>query len=80
MEQRVSKSEFKTKACEFFRQVETLGESVIVTDHGKPTIEIRRYSGRRNKPLIVLRAAIVSFDPSLTKAEPEKSTKVYDCA
>ena len=29
----VSKSEFKAKAREFFRQVEASGESVIVTDH-----------------------------------------------
>jgi PHD/YefM family antitoxin component YafN of YafNO toxin-antitoxin module len=35
----VSKSEFKAKALEYFRQIEGSGESVIVTDHGKPALE-----------------------------------------
>jgi antitoxin (DNA-binding transcriptional repressor) of toxin-antitoxin stability system len=33
---RVSKSQFKARALEFFRQVETTGEPLIVTDHGEP--------------------------------------------
>jgi hypothetical protein len=63
MERRVPKSMFKAKACELFRQVETLGEKLIVTDHGKPTIEIRRYASARKNSLDVLRAGIVSFNP-----------------
>ena len=62
MDKAVSKATFKAKACELFRLVETLGESVIVTDHGRPTIEIRRYAGRRKSPLAAVRAAIVRFD------------------
>jgi PHD/YefM family antitoxin component YafN of YafNO toxin-antitoxin module len=38
---RVSRSEFKAKALEFFRQIEATGESAIVTDHGKPAFEVR---------------------------------------
>lgn len=68
MERRVSKAVFKAKACELFRDVETLGESVIVTDHGQPTIEIRRYAGRRKNPLAALRSAIVHFDPNVPTA------------
>ncbi|MFP3559849.1 type II toxin-antitoxin system Phd/YefM family antitoxin, partial [Paraburkholderia sp. SIMBA_049] len=34
----VSKSEFKARALEYFRLVEASGESLIVTDHGKPTL------------------------------------------
>ena len=63
MEKRISKATFKAKACEVFRQVETLGERVIVTDHGKPTIEVRRYTSRKKDPLEVLRAGIAYFDP-----------------
>ncbi len=37
----VSKSQFKARALEFFRHVETTGESVIVTDHGVPKVEVR---------------------------------------
>lgn len=36
----VSKSEFKGKALEYFRQVQASGESVVVTDHGKPVLEV----------------------------------------
>jgi prevent-host-death family protein len=39
----VSKSQFKAKALEFFRQVESTGESVIITDHGVPTLEIKPF-------------------------------------
>jgi len=68
VERRVSKAVFKTKACELFRQVEMLGESVIVTDRGQPTIEIRPYTGRRRQPLAELRAAIMHFDPEAARA------------
>ncbi|WP_429525234.1 type II toxin-antitoxin system Phd/YefM family antitoxin [Paraburkholderia youngii] len=63
MERQISKALFKAKACELFRQVETLGGSVVVTDHGKPTIEIRRYTAGHTNPLDVLRSGIASFDP-----------------
>ncbi|WP_373681858.1 type II toxin-antitoxin system Phd/YefM family antitoxin [Paraburkholderia caballeronis] len=59
MEKRVSKAVFKSKACELFRQVERLGESVVVTDRGEPTIEIRPYRSRRKNPLDALRASIL---------------------
>lgn len=43
----VSKSEFKARALEFFRQVEASGQSVIVTDHGRPAPEVRPYLKHR---------------------------------
>jgi len=61
MEKRVSKAAFKARACELFRQVEMLGESVVVTDRGHPTVEIRPYRSKRRDPLQVLRASIVRF-------------------
>jgi antitoxin (DNA-binding transcriptional repressor) of toxin-antitoxin stability system len=60
----VSKSEFKAKALEFFRLVEASGESVIVTDHGKPAIEVRTYRGSERDPLDVLRGSVVRYDNS----------------
>ncbi len=68
----VPKSEFKAKALEFFRQVEASGESVIVTDHGKPTIEVRTYRGIERDPLDVLRGSVVRYDnPTDPVAEGE---------
>ena len=58
----VSKSEFKAKALEYFRQVEASGESLIVTDHGKPALEVRPYRGIDRKPLDVLLGSALRFD------------------
>jgi hypothetical protein len=62
MEKRVSKAIFKSKACELFRQVEMLGETLVVTDRGQPTVEILPYRGKRENALERLRASIVHFD------------------
>lgn len=58
----ISKSEFKSKALEYFRQVEATGESIIVTDHGKPALEVRPYRGLNHSPLDVLRGSVVRYD------------------
>lgn len=61
----VSKSEFKARALEFFRQVEASGETVVVTDHGKPTLEVRPYRTYERNPLDVLRGSVVRYnDPT----------------
>lgn len=61
---KVSKSEFKAKALEYFRQVEATGEPVIVSDHGKPTIEVRCYRSNERMPLDVLRNSVTKYvDP-----------------
>lgn len=58
----VSKSEFKAKALEYFRQIEASGESVIVTDHGKPALEVRPYRGDERPPLDILRGSVVCYE------------------
>lgn len=58
----VSKSEFKAKALEFFRQIEASGESVVVTDHGKPALEVRTYRSMERNPLDVLRGSVVRYE------------------
>lgn len=58
----VSKSQFKAKALEFFRQVEASGESVVVTDHGQPKLEVRPYKPSSRNPLDVLRGSVLRFD------------------
>jgi len=76
MEKRVSKAIFKSRACELFRQVEMLGETVVVTDRGQPTIEIRPYRNKQENPLELLRASIVHFNmkhlPLPAALEPEE--------
>jgi hypothetical protein len=61
---RVSKSEFKAKALEYFRLVESTGEHMIITDHGKPVLEVRRYDNSSLTPLEELRGSVLYYkDP-----------------
>ncbi|AEI78617.1 hypothetical protein CNE_1c33120 [Cupriavidus necator N-1] len=58
----ISKTEFKARALEYFRQIEASGDPVIVTDHGKPTLEVRPYRGLERDPLQVLRGTVLRYD------------------
>ncbi len=58
----VSKSHFKAKALEYFRQIEAGGESIIVTDNGRPTLEVRRYVARVSDPLEALRGSVLKYE------------------
>jgi len=65
MQTKVSKSQFKAKALEILRRVEATGEPVLVTDHGKPTIEVRRHRSLERSPLDLLRGSVVDYlDPT----------------
>ncbi len=67
----VSKSEFKAKALEFFRQVEASGESVVVTDHGKPALEVRPYRNTDRNPLDILRGSVVRYEDPTAPVDVE---------
>ena len=57
----VSKSQFKARALEYFRQVEKSGESLVVTDHGHPSVEVRPYRDIKNLPLEKLKGSVVEY-------------------
>lgn len=61
MQESISKSEFKAKALELFRMVETSGQTVIVTDHGKPTIEVKKFCPITRHPLEVLKGTVIEY-------------------
>ena len=61
MQTPVSKSEFKAKALEVLRQVESTGQSVIVTDRGKATIEVRPYHKNERSPLETLKGSVTEY-------------------
>jgi prevent-host-death family protein len=60
----VSKSLFKAQALELLRQVEASGEPLVVTDHGRPTLEVRPYRPARAAadPLEELCGSVLRFD------------------
>jgi len=68
MVERVSKSEFKAKALELFRRIEATGEPVVITDHGRPRLEIRPFSSppeggeSANDVFAPLRGMVLHYD------------------
>ena len=62
MQTEISKSQFKAHALELFRQVEASGQPLIITDHGHPTLEVRKLEDRVRVPRDVLRGSVLRFD------------------
>jgi antitoxin (DNA-binding transcriptional repressor) of toxin-antitoxin stability system len=58
----IAKSEFKARALEYFRQIEATGESIVITDHGVPKLEVRRYQPNGDDSLKLLRGSVLRFD------------------
>jgi antitoxin (DNA-binding transcriptional repressor) of toxin-antitoxin stability system len=59
--EQVSKSQFKARALEYLRQVEATGEPVIITDNGRPTVEVRRFHADHRSPLERLRGSVIEY-------------------
>lgn len=70
-----SKTEFKARALELFRQVEASGQPVIITDHGYPTLELRpcRPAG---SALERLRSTVVRYDDPLLPVDVDWSASL----
>ncbi len=60
MEQ-ISKTEFKAHALEVLREIEKSGKPKIITDHGKPTIEVKKLRQRKESPLEILKGTVVEY-------------------
>ena len=67
----VSKTEFKARALEFFRQIETTGGSLIITDHGHPALEVRPYVADNQSPLEKLRGSVLRYDAPFESASDD---------
>ena len=64
MEHSVSKSAFKAKALEYFREVESTGTELVITDHGKPVLKIVPFAHDPEEALRSLRGTVLRFaDP-----------------
>ncbi|OGW27635.1 MAG: prevent-host-death protein [Nitrospirae bacterium GWC2_42_7] len=62
MEKTVSKSRFKPKTLEYFRQIEKTGKAVIITDHGRPVLKISPYTPKPEAALKILRNTVMKFE------------------
>lgn len=63
--EKVTKSEFKARALQYFRQVEESGVPVVVTDRGNPAVEIRRYRADQRSPREVLHGSVIDYENPL---------------
>lgn len=61
MVKQVSKSEFKPKALAYLREVERTGETLIVTDHGRPVVRIEPHAPAEDV-LARLRGCVLRYE------------------
>ena len=57
----ISKTEFKAHALEVLRDIEKSGKPRIITDRGRPTLEIRKLRQQKATPLEVLKGTVVKY-------------------
>ena len=62
MERIVSKSQFKPRSLEYFRLIEESGETMIITDRGKPVLKVMPYTDNSEDRLKVLRNSVLQYD------------------
>jgi len=62
MTQSVSKSKFKPRALEYFRQVEATGEDLVITDHGRPVVKVVPYKEDPEAVLRTLRGSVLAYE------------------
>ena len=62
MRQQVSKSNFKARALEYFRQIERTGKELVITDRGKPVLKVSPYKRNPGEALKALRGSVLRYD------------------
>ncbi len=62
MSEIVSKSRFKAHALELFRQVESTGQEIIITDRGRPVVKVVPYAADPARQLSEIRESVVRYD------------------
>ena len=69
---KVSKSALKARMLEYFRQVEETGEPLVVTDHGKPVLQVVPYAEKR--PMADVLAEFRAIGPVRFVGDPNAPT------
>jgi prevent-host-death family protein len=62
MENVISKSKFKPRALQYFREVEQTGRELIISDRGKPVLRIVPFTEDRDECLRALRNSVIKFE------------------
>jgi antitoxin (DNA-binding transcriptional repressor) of toxin-antitoxin stability system len=75
MKKCVSKSRFKARALEYFREIEKTGTDLLITDRGTPVLKITPYAEDPEELLKPFRGTVLKYkDP--TKPVSAKDWKV----
>jgi prevent-host-death family protein len=62
MNETISKSRFKARALEYFREVERSGRELVITDRGRPVVKLVPYRSEPGRALLALRESVVRYD------------------
>ena len=61
MPKTISKSQFKPRALAYLREVEETGEPIVLTDRGRPVLQITPYAPAE-ETLAALRGCVIRYD------------------
>lgn len=67
----ISKSKFKAQALEIFRRIENTGEPVIVTDHGIPSVIVRKYADTARNARDKLKGSVLRYHAPLDPVDDD---------
>ena len=59
---KVSKSQFKPRALEYFREIEATGEEIVITDRGRPVVRIAPFRPEVSRAREELRGSVIRYD------------------
>lgn len=73
----ISKTAFKARALELFRQVQATGEPMVITDRGRPVLRLEPYYGDDKAALAFPRGSVVAYTkPTESVGEEDWETLV----
>lgn len=58
----ISKTRFKARALEYFREVERTGHELVITDRGRPVVKLVPYRADPGSALLLLRDTVVRYE------------------
>lgn len=61
----ISKSRFKARALELFRQVERTGVPIVITDRGRPVLRVEPISAKGELALEQFRGCVSAYERPL---------------
>ena len=62
LKQGIPKSRFKSRALEYFRQVERTRKPLVITDRGKPVLKVVPFAEDPEELLKELRKSLLKYD------------------